>query len=196
MINTTDEETIKYDLDWPGHRIEGEDRDWASETQTILHNIESEYIIAVASFLHYKPITLQLSRGQSYCPVSKYNKSIYMTSIYARSYVMSLYLIDRMLKTIENPPDITAKAISKYNYDWGYLKHIRDSIVHLEDRGRGLDKNGKKLSTNIIALGVYSIKGYDFTGNDGTIYHIDITEETLPSIRDILQKVIGGYSWM
>ncbi|MHB9029194.1 MAG: hypothetical protein ACYC9O_10515 [Candidatus Latescibacterota bacterium] len=40
----------KFDLEWPGFWIAGEDRDWAFETQGILHHVEMEFIIAVTAF--------------------------------------------------------------------------------------------------------------------------------------------------
>jgi hypothetical protein len=155
--------------------------------------VQDEFIIAVASFLKYKPITYKSERKRLSRPVSKYDSSL--NTIYARSFVLSLDLINKLLKTLTNPPESAKTAINQYNSKFGRLRHIRDSIAHIEARGRGLDKNNKKLRTHVIVLGGFGEKGYDITGADGKEYHIDITEETLLFARDSIQSVIDGYLW-
>jgi hypothetical protein len=186
-------EMHKYDVQWPGIWIVGEDRNWAFETDHILRLVQEEFIIAVASFLKYKPVTDKTERKRLSQPASQYDSCL--NTIYARSFVLSLDLINKLLKTLPNPTKQARSGIERYHKTFGQLKHMRDSIAHIEDRGRGLDRNKEKLRTPVIVLGCFSEKGYDFTGADGKEYHIYITKETLLLARDSIQSVIDGYSW-
>jgi hypothetical protein len=184
----------KYDLHFPGHWIAGTDRDRAFELHHLLHLVETEFSCAVACYSLFKPITLDST--ELWMEQSKHAKSL--NYIYARQFVFSLDSVSKLLKAfgdIALLPESTRKFISEFDSFFGTLKYIRDSALHIEDRGRGLRKRGKKIPTTFIVLGGFSGSRFDFTGEDGKCYAVDISEATLSSAHRILQSIIDSFQW-
>lgn len=185
----------KFDLSFPGHWIAGSDRDWASETALILSLAESEFICAVASYAMFEPVTAsnfqQFDLGQS-----KYERCL--NGIYATSFIVSLNAISKLLEALKKylrPPNTVITFISEYESAFGHLKHIRDSMAHIEDRGRGVDKYQRRIPTNFLILGAFIERRFGFTASDGKFYEIELSESTLSSAQQILQKIINAYGW-
>jgi hypothetical protein len=184
----------KFDLVFPGQWIGGANREWAFEVLHLLSLVQHEFTCAVAACSLFEPITGEnvfLASSQS-----KYTASL--MSVYARSFVFSLDSISKMLKVLgEHPqaPHAVQKPISEYCSMFGKLRHIRDSLAHIEDRGRALTKKGEPLSSKVIILGSFNESRFEFTGNDGNCYGVDISESTLLSAHQILQAVIDAYAW-
>ena len=84
----------------------------------------------------------------------------------------------------------------EYKNLFGHLKHIRDSAIHIEDRGRGKTRKQKPLNTHIVLLGCFIEKRYTFTGEDGRPYEVEISESTLNKVKAIIQEAINSYSWI
>jgi hypothetical protein len=51
------------------------------------------------------------------------------------------------------------------------------------------------LPTMVIFLGVIVGNKFQFSGNDGKLYSIEISESTLQIAHGILQGIINGYTW-
>ena len=189
----------KFDLTYPGHWIAGPDRDWASETAQMLSLAESEFIEAVASFAMFEPVTATNVKQSLHITRSKYKSCL--NSIYARAFVYSLNTIRMLLNKLQehfNPPDAAKVLISEYDNRFRNLKHIRDSSVHIEDRGRGIyRRKGKEheVQSTVIVLGCFSERRFDFTGEDGRCYGEEISESTLLLAHRILQAIINAYNW-
>lgn len=83
----------------------------------------------------------------------------------------------------------------EYKKLFGHLKHIRDSAIHIEDRGRGKTRKQEPLDTHIIIIGCFIERRYTFTGEDGRQYEIEISESTLKKAKSIIQESINSYSW-
>jgi hypothetical protein len=181
----------QYDLSFPSPWIEGKDRDWASDNQLALRNLVSLFEEAVAAFWKFNPITADNYKD-------KINESAYsrrLNSIYAKAFVFALDGINKLLSRIckdLHPPKSVKTLKQEYEKIFGHLKHIRDSAIHIEDRGRGKDRNGNPLKTNIIILGSFIERRFTFTGNDGNLYEIEISDSTLLSAKNIIQKVINS----
>jgi hypothetical protein len=185
----------KFDLSFPGHWIAGPDRDWAFETALILSLVESAFIRAVASYAMFEPVTasnVQLfDLGQS-----KYERCL--NGIYATSFIVSLDAISKLLEALKKylrPPDTVITFISEYESAFGHLKHIRDSMAHIEDRGRGVDKYQRRIPTYFLILGAFIEGRFGFTASDGKYYEIELSESTLFSAQQIIQKIINAYGW-
>lgn len=190
------DELGRFDLVFPGHWIAGTDRDWAWKTASILSFIEDEFIRAVTSCAMFQPGTAHnvdaLWRKQE----SKYRRCL--GDIYARSFVFSLDAICKQLEALQqhlNPPTTVLGLVRQYVNIFGHLKHIRDSIAHLEDRGRGVDKDEQRIPSNLLVLGGFNERQYMYTGSDGKIYVIEISESTLTSAQRILQSIVNAYTW-
>lgn len=186
----------KFDLCKPGHWVAGSDHDWAFETYHILSLIEHEFIEAVSAYAMFKPVTSENIKEYLDRQRSKYEDCL--NCIYARAFVLSLDSIRKMLRALErylNPPDNVRNLILEYEKKFGHVRHIRDSISHIEDRGRAKDKYQKRIPGNILILGSFIGSRYEFTAGDGTCYGIDINEPTLFSVHKILQSIINEYTW-
>ena len=188
------DELKQFNLFFPTPWIEGTDRDWASQNKLALHNIESLFEEAIAAYWKFDPITHE--NVMEWMNEPRYTRIL--NGIYAKAFVYALDGISKFLDRIKknlNPPKSVEPLITEYKTHFGHLKHIRDSAAHIEDRGRGKDRNGNKLNTSVIALGCLNEKRYGFTGNDGKYYEIEISESTLHTAKDIIQKIINSYNW-
>jgi hypothetical protein len=184
----------KYDLIYPGHWISGSDRDWAFETFHLLSLAEAEFICAVASCSVFEPITM--NNVESIRNKSKYSRSL--NNACAKEFVYSLDAILKILKVLSkqpNIPDTVLNLISQYKASFCNLKHIRDSIAHIEDRGRALDKDKKGIASTLIILGTINKSRFEYTASDGNCYGVDISEATLLSAHTILQAIINAFNW-
>jgi hypothetical protein len=185
----------KFDLSFPGHWIAGSDRDWAFATAQVLWFSEDEFIRAVTSYAMFEPITVN-KVNQFYLRQSKYENCL--NSIYANSFVFSLDEISKLLGVLKKylgPPNNVLEFISEYESIFGHLKFIRDSIAHIEDRSRGVDKCQRNIPTNLLILGGFRERRFGFTASDGGFYEIELSESTLFSAQRILQNIINAYNW-
>jgi len=188
-------ELQKFNLTYPGHWIVGSDRDWTNNTSNMLSSVDSEFVSAVSSYAMFKPITADYVK--QFHDKSKYERCL--NSIYATSFVFSLDAISKLLNALKiylSPPDAVLDLISEYETIFGHLKHIRDSVAHIEDRSRGFGKNKKKIPTNILSLGLFiNERCFEITGSDGNLYRVELSDSTLLSAHKILQGIINTYTW-
>lgn len=180
----------QFDLSFPGNWIEGDDRALAAENLLTLRHVKGLYEEAVAAFSQFDPITIENFE-------EKFNESAYsrcLNNIYAKAFVFALDGINKLLKHLQ-PKEQIESFKAEYESHFGHLKHIRDSAIHIEDRGRGKDRHQKKLNTRIIILGCFAEKRFTFTGEDGRQYEIEISQTTLFLAKEIITKIINTYAW-
>lgn len=183
---------------FPSPWIDGDNRDWAFETYNMLGLIESSFVEAVAAWSLFHPVTQEtaLEYLAEMHRQSRYERCL--NSLYAKVFVYSLESITKLLNKL--PEEVPARVNERrmeYGKHFGHLRHIRDSAIHIEDRGRGLTKGQKPVRSPIIVLGSF-LNGlqFSYTGEDGTIYGIEISENTLDHAHRILQDVINSYQWL
>ncbi len=201
-MNKVNYENLKqFDLTFPGHWIEGEDRDQASQTKHILGLIQGLFTEAVVSYALFQPITAEnlkdhMARFES-GDESPYERCL--NGLYAKAFVFALDGIEKLLNRLSdnlNPPKEINRLYEEYKKYFGHLKHIRDSAIHIEDRGRGVTRKEKRLKTSVVILGSFNEKRYTFTGEDGLQYEIEISDSTVNTAKSIIQKIINSYPWM
>jgi len=186
----------RFDIEYPGIRIAGDDRDLAFETAHLLSLVESQFIRAVAAYSLFKPITEESIKERIDRQLSKYQACL--NSIYATSFVLSLDTIAKLLHALLkylDPPPQARSLVEKYQDHFKHLRHIRDSILHIEDRGRGKDRHQKRIPANLLVLGVYIKNRFQYTGADGCMHSVEISETTLYSAHEIIQAIINSYKW-
>ncbi len=180
-----DTECLKrFDLSFPGIWIEGEDRDWAHKVKHGLSIIEGLFVEAVASYALFQPITYENIRKRF-----EEQESIYegcLKGLYAKAFVFALHGIEKLLQYLSldemRPPIEVQGLCNDYKEIFGPLKHIRDSAIHIEDRGRGVTRKQKPIPTYILVLGSFIDNRFTFTGEDGKQYGV----EMIFSCRSIL----------
>jgi len=185
-----------FKLNFPGNWIAGEDRERASNILQILRNIRSLFEEVVISYSFFDPLTKENAKERINSP-KLYSRDI-LNQICSKSIVYCLNNISGFLKLLSdyNIDSDTKDYIKEYCSKYNYLKHIRDSAIHIENRGMGLDKNEKKLKTYIIVLGSFIESKYSFSGGDGQLYEIDICRKTIENIHTILDKIIKSMDWI
>ena len=190
----------QFDLIFPGHWIEGKDRDQAFQAQHILSLIQGLFIEAVVSYALCQPITADNVR-EYMDECQRDDETPYercLNGLYAKAFVFALDGIEKLfnrLVEMSNSPKEIKLLYEKYKTLFGHLKYIRDSAIHIEDRGRGKTRNQEPLNTHIIVLGGFIERRYTFTGEDGRQYEIEISEPTLKKAKEIIQEIINSYSW-
>ena len=186
----------RFDLNFPGNWIAGDDRDLASETFRLLKIVKDQLLRAVVSCFLFHPLSEKNIRMRPDKHISEYEACL--SSIYATTFVLSLDTIAKLLHTLRRylePPTQARDFVDSYQKQFGHLKYIRDSIMHIEDRGRGKDRNQKHIPASIFMLGVYIESRYEFTGEDGNRYSVEISENTLLTAHKIIQDIINSYKW-
>ncbi|MGO8944347.1 MAG: hypothetical protein ACLQJ7_11825 [Syntrophobacteraceae bacterium] len=187
----------RFDLHFPSHLIEGEDRDWAWENKNTLDHVQSLFIEAVAAYSLFRPITVTADNVQEFIQ-NKENESPYqacLNGLYAKAFVFALHSIGKLLSHL-TPPVPVRDLFEKYESQFGHLKHIRDSAIHIEDRGRGKTRYQEHLKTNVIILGSFIENRFMFTGEDGKQYEVEVSETTLLKAKAIIQDIINVYPWV
>jgi hypothetical protein len=195
----------QFDLHFPGNWIEGQDRDWAWQNDHVLGLIESLFVEAVTAYSLFRPITAENFRelfqenetgGISIVPQSPYERCL--NALYAKAFVFALDGVEKLISCLCKylHPPVAVKALhEQYRGQFGHLKLIRDSAIHLEDRGRCKTRFQKPLQAGVIILGSFIEKRFMFTGEDGKGYEVEISDTTLHTARRIIQEVINAYPW-
>jgi hypothetical protein len=195
MIGIDNVEIDKFKLVFPGFWISGKDRELASEALNILELVNDLFLEVIVSFTLFDPISKK-TEAKKVKYYRYYGTTI--NNIFSKSFVICLNNIQKLLEKI--PPNIRSTVFRKYFVEYkknfSYLVHIRDSIVHIEDRGLGLDNNKKIIESHFLVLGCY-LNGnvYTFSGKDGKVYEVDISEKTVMLAKDILQNIINSFEW-
>ena len=201
-MNKLNHESLKqFDLTFPGHWIEGVDRDQAFQAQQILSLIQSVFVEAVVSYALFQPITVENARDHM-DRIERGDETPYvrcLNGLYAKAFVFALDGIEKLfnrLVSMYNSPKEIKHLHEEYRKLFGHLKHISDSAIHIEDRGRGKTRKQEPLDTHIIVLGCFLERRYTFTGEDSRQYEIEISDATLKKVKSIIQEAINSYSWV
>jgi hypothetical protein len=188
----------RFDLYFPGHWVSGDDRDWAFEVGHTLGLVQGLFVEAVAAYAMFQPITkenaLEYIKGKR--DESPYERCL--NNMYAKAFVFSLNSIGELLRHLSadtKSPMGVQESYQEYQKHFGHLKHIRDSAIHIEDRGRGRTRHQQPLRTHLIVLGGFIERRFTFTGEDGKEYEIEISDETLERARGIIKEIIRAYTW-
>ena len=174
----------KFELRLPlSMRISGDPQS-AWDTKLILSIIVREYERAVVALAMFD--LGRFRRGTKY--------ELILNNIAAREFVLSLDAITNVLEYLTplRPPDGVRQLIRSYKGTFGYLTHIRDSFIHIEQRGRLRDRENKRLR-GMTVISCFKDRLWMFSGKDGKKYSVKISEDTLLPVRDIVQKIIDAY---
>ncbi len=184
----------EYNLHFPGHRIGGENRDAAFEVLILLSFISDLYCEAVVSASQFRPMLPFKRRMRR----DRTNKKAIHNSIYAKSFVSTLHGIRKILGQF---PEVMLteefnNIRSEYQREFKDYTPIRDSFSHLEDRARGLDRNGEQIKASVLPFGGWIFPDkYTYIGSDGFHYTAVINMETVRKAQDLLQRIINCFSW-
>ncbi|MBN1829817.1 MAG: hypothetical protein JW884_11820 [Deltaproteobacteria bacterium] len=188
----------RFDLYFPGHWVSDDDRSWASGIEHTLGLVNNLFVEAVAAYALFQPFTKKnvleyIKGGRNESPYKRC-----LNAIYAKAFIFALNNIGELLRHLsedKKSPMGVQKFYWEYKNHFGHLKHIRDSAIHIKDRGRGLTRRGKPLETHFVILGSFIARRYTFTGEDGKHYEIEISDATLEIAKSIIDEIIRAYAW-
>ncbi len=131
--------------------------------------------------------------------------------IFAHAYVYALDSFQKILETLVPEPGVppaVAEALERFKTAFPVLRGIRDSAHHIEDRGRGLDRQGRPLDLKPVYNGIVhapsggvlllsNLRGnkLGYTLGDGSHGEIAISPENTAEVAAIFQSVIDAFRW-
>jgi hypothetical protein len=129
--------------------------------------------------------------------------------IAAKAFVHAADEIGKILNTLAERSDLSDEARDAcrvYYSSFPMLREIRNSIQHLEDRGRGLGRGKRPLNlkpiNNVIsapggALVIDFLNGnrYGITMADGHYGEVEISAGSVAAMRDVVQAALDKLPW-
>jgi hypothetical protein len=192
-IATTDKQST---ITFPGQWINGIDRNKAFQEYHVLSLICSALGEAKEAALESRRLYRKMLHNGKIRLLS--DRDNVKRQIYAKAFIYALDSISKLLLKLEKSiGDIEEKdrIIKNYQAIFGGLKTIRDSLLHIEDRGLGQDKNHNQIDTTILLLGSFCNDCYSISGYDGKHYYIEISIEMFERAKRLVQELVNSYSW-
>ncbi|MEY4730897.1 MAG: hypothetical protein RL020_2055 [Pseudomonadota bacterium] len=133
--------------------------------------------------------------------------------IYARTFVYALDAFGKFLEVLGKEANVPEKIVELHEQfvaDFPYLRGVRNTAQHLEDRARGLGAGKapkpldlQPITNNIInapdggvlVLGNLNGSRYGSTMSDGHYGEIDVSLKSMRSLQKILLEVIQSFKW-
>lgn len=130
--------------------------------------------------------------------------------IYAKAFLAAADSIGKILMRLGERSDVPSETVTACRgfYDsFPELREVRNSVQHIEDRGRGLGRGGKPLELKPVNAGGIKADGgalilnnlngnrYGSTMADGHFGEIEVSTASLATMRDRIEAVITSLPW-
>lgn len=132
--------------------------------------------------------------------------------LHAQTFVSALAQVGRALRTLARLDlgDVHAEvlaACSDYDTAIPGLKNVRDSVEHAEDRLRGRNRKGQKLSLASVATsaiqapggvligGMLNGRSFGWTVDDGSYQEVEVSDATIEAARAAVQRALDALPW-
>jgi hypothetical protein len=196
MIDTA---FTRYHLSLPGFWIEHEDRDWAGDLHILLRCAANEFNDALIAFDLFKPFTIaDVQRNADGVPISEDLVESRRRFLYARAFVYALDAARGFVfavREFRSLPSATSAACDAFLHQFGYVRDIRNSLQHVEERAQAKG-SGKTRLGPIIDLGSLNERQFGVTTGQGQHLEVDITEDYIRSFRSALADIFGWLEWL
>jgi hypothetical protein len=115
-------------------------------------------------------------------------------------------ILMRLGERMDVPPETVAVCRGFYD-SFPELREVRNSVQHIEDRGRGFGRRGRPLKLKPVNSGGINVDGgalilnnlngnrYGSTMADGHFGEIEVSATSLATIRDRIEAVISSLPW-
>lgn len=151
----------------------------------------------------------QLARGDAPDPLKQTRRA----QMHARSLVFAVDNFVKMLGSMASDVSAPGAVLRTVIEDFVALvpgaKALRDSLHHIEDRARGLNKKGKPIVTTDVSYGPVRTSGPSIyfvgsnlvnnrimcTADNGDLVDLEVSEVTVQTMVETLQKVINAFTW-
>lgn len=145
---------------------------------------------------------------QGHVPRELRNPKIF---IFARSFLYALDTFDKLMAVLCEDPAAPSglKAFkTRMAQEFPDLREVRNSAHHMEDRARGLGRNGKPLdlkgldnemvsapNAHVLILDSLIDNRYGTTMADGSYGEVDVTPESMGKAAAILEGALQTFTW-
>ncbi len=184
----------------PGPWIDMTDRDLAFTIDHLIHMAIDQFNEAVLACELFSPLHVQwISELKDESHTLQKSKDSTLLRLYAKSFICSVDATRSFLFVLASQhglPVSTKEACRKFQQDFGYLRDIRNSIQHIEERAQGLGRNNQPLNVRLLVLGAFIDNRFGITTDNGCYVDVEISEATLQLIRLALQKIIWSVKWL
>lgn len=131
--------------------------------------------------------------------------------IYARAFLYSVDMFERQLAALakeKNVPARVAELHAQLVTDFPYLRGMRNTVQHMDERLRGIGPGNRPLDLKPVTNdfihapsgGVLILKNlngsrYGATMGDGNYGEIDVSDESMERLKAVLEGVLQSFPW-
>jgi hypothetical protein len=131
--------------------------------------------------------------------------------MHAHSFLYAVDSFGKVLSVLSKEPGVPtrlAEIAAQHQYLFDVVREVRNSALHIEDRGRGLNRKRKPLDLqpivnnmihaprgNLLVSGNLNGTRLGYTVDDGTFLEIDVSPATLTALVEISQEVVDSFEW-
>lgn len=187
-------------LTTPGPWIQHHDRDFAGDVCLLLQFAADQFNEALLAFDLFRPFTAQdVRRDTAGGPLPEDRVQSHLRFMYAKAFVYSLdatRAFVHVVSTLPGIPPTTGNACAAFLQHFGYIREIRNSLQHIEERAQAKGSLRRRLSGPILVLGSLNERRFGITSGDGRYIEVEISESTLQRVRCALSDVIWSFEWI
>lgn len=187
-------------LSTPGLWIQHDDRDFAGDVCLLLGFAADQFNEALLAFGPFRPFTIEdVRRDAEGTPLSEDRAELRRRFMYAKMFVYSLdatRAFVHVVSTVTGIPKLTADACEAFRQEFGYIRDIRNSLQHIEERAQAKGQFGRRLSGPILDLGSLNERRFGITSGDGQHLEVEISEFVLRRVRSALLNVMWSFEWL
>ena len=184
----------------PGLWIDHTDRNYAWTAQHLMDMAVDQYVEAVVACSLFKPLSIEeFQRGSNCTDDESRAYESTLRFLYAKAYIYALDATRAFVAIISRQsakPSETVKACNEFLETFGFIRDIRNSLQHIEERAQGIAKR-KQIETPILNLGVFEgERRFSITSENGQMVGIEVAEEFLVRVQSGLEKIIWSFDWL
>ncbi|MFM0363715.1 hypothetical protein [Paraburkholderia sediminicola] len=130
--------------------------------------------------------------------------------IYARAFIYSLDLFEKLLKDFSatpNVPTFLADLHERMLNDFPCLRQVRNTLQHMDERAQRIGPNkraipavptdsaGIKAGATTLVLDNLSNSTFQTVMGDGRQGSVDVTAESMQRLQSIMQAIVDSFQW-
>ncbi len=192
----------RLELSLPGAWIDHTDGEHAWTVHDLLGHAATQFNDAVVACQFFEPITAgDFKRDAFGEPSARCNPvEARLRGIYARAYVYALDTTSSFVKILAEQPlnaqhtTVACNALLRRFQD---VRHIRNSLAHVDERSQAIGSRGKKLPGPVLVIGGgLSGNRFGLTCGDGRYAEVEISKQYLSCLRSALLEIIWSFEWI
>jgi len=175
----------------PGLWIDHPDCDWAFLVWMLLDEVLDQ--------LNEARIVLPLFEEKSGLDAQLIGADRRLHLIYAKSFVYALDAAAQLIRVLKKQKQLSAMArdhCKRFLSQFGKLRDLRNSLQHIEDRLRGIGRDGKPIPSPLLVLGGFCNNHFGATTSEGQYVEIEISDSVLIRAYSIVEDLIWCFDWL